>query len=56
MLLLARMLEMLRPTKDRIVIVSNYTQTLDVVAQLCRERRCPTHAHNGTDHLNMRHL
>ena len=28
-------------TKDRIVIVSNFTQTLGLVAQLCSERNYP---------------
>jgi hypothetical protein len=36
------MLELLRRnTKDRIVIVSNYTSTLDVVTKLCTECRYP---------------
>jgi hypothetical protein len=35
---LAAMLERLRPTGERIVIVSNYTQTLDLFMQLCRDR------------------
>eukprot|EP00898_Chlorokybus_atmophyticus_P001537 jgi/Chlat1/2384/Chrsp17S02818 len=42
MAVLARMLHMLRTeTKDRIVLVSNYTQTLDLVENLCRERHYP---------------
>ena len=28
-------------TKDRIVLVSNYTQTLDLFAQLCRDKKYP---------------
>jgi len=30
--------EMSRTTDDRIVIVSNYTQTLDILAKLCKMR------------------
>lgn len=38
----ARMLEVLhRHTDDRIVIVSNYTQTLDLFGQLCRDKGYP---------------
>ena len=41
---LAAMLALLRKhTDDRIVIVSNYTQTLDLIATLCRERQVGCH-------------
>lgn len=41
-LLLANMLSIMRKeTKDRIVIVSNYTQTLDVFSLLCKEQSYP---------------
>ena len=42
---LATMLERLRrQTNDRIVIVSNYTQTLDLFFALCRQRNVmPAH-------------
>uniref|UniRef100_K3WG33 DNA repair and recombination protein RAD54 n=1 Tax=Globisporangium ultimum (strain ATCC 200006 / CBS 805.95 / DAOM BR144) TaxID=431595 RepID=K3WG33_GLOUD len=49
MLLLDRlMLSMKKTTSDRIVIVSNYTQTLDVVSDLCRERHLPFVRLDGT--------
>ena len=39
---LANLLENLRQnTNDRIVLISNYTQTLDLFAQLCRQRGYP---------------
>lgn len=38
---LARLLALLQWTDDRIVLVSNYTQTLDLFAQLCCERKYP---------------
>jgi DNA repair and recombination RAD54-like protein len=49
MLLLDRlMLSMRKTTTDRIVIVSNYTQTLDVVSSLCQERHLPFVRLDGT--------
>ena len=50
------MLELLRrTTKDRIVIVSNYTSTLDVVTKLCTECRYPWCARNARFGLEHRY-
>ncbi|GAV66346.1 SNF2_N domain-containing protein/Helicase_C domain-containing protein [Cephalotus follicularis] len=52
---LARLLAHLRQrTDDRIVLVSNYTQTLDLFAQLCRERRYPHLRLDGTTSISKR--
>ncbi|KAF5448145.1 hypothetical protein F2P56_028703 [Juglans regia] len=52
---LARLLAHLRQrTDDRIVLVSNYTQTLDLFAQLCRERRYPYLRLDGTTSISKR--
>ncbi|KAM5549273.1 hypothetical protein ABKV19_000607 [Rosa sericea] len=52
---LARLLAQLRKkTDDRIVLVSNYTQTLDLFAQLCRERRYPYLRLDGTTSISKR--
>ncbi|KAJ4825812.1 Protein CHROMATIN REMODELING 25 [Turnera subulata] len=52
---LARLLAHLRQrTDDRIVLVSNYTQTLDLFAQLCRERRYPHIRLDGTTSISKR--
>ncbi|KAJ6395974.1 hypothetical protein OIU77_021096 [Salix suchowensis] len=52
---LARLLAHLRlRTDDRIVLVSNYTQTLDLFAQLCRERRYPHIRLDGTTSISKR--
>lgn len=53
--LLARMLDALRrDTKDRIVIVSNFTQTLGLVAQLCTERNYPYVVLDGSTSMKKR--
>ncbi|XP_068642553.1 protein CHROMATIN REMODELING 25 isoform X2 [Aristolochia californica] len=52
---LARLLAHLRQkTNDRIVLVSNYTQTLDLFSQLCRERRYPYLRLDGTTSIGKR--
>ncbi|KAL1202843.1 Protein CHROMATIN REMODELING 25 [Cardamine amara subsp. amara] len=52
---LSRLLANLRrKTDDRIVLVSNYTQTLDLFAQLCRERRYPYLRLDGSTSISKR--
>ncbi|EPS60250.1 hypothetical protein M569_14554, partial [Genlisea aurea] len=52
---LARLLAQLRQqTDDRIVLVSNYTQTLDLFSQLCRERRYPFLRLDGATSISKR--
>ncbi|KAH6772670.1 DNA repair/recombination protein [Perilla frutescens var. hirtella] len=52
---LARLLAHLRQkTDDRIVLVSNYTQTLELFAQLCRERRYPFLKLDGSTSISKR--
>ncbi len=52
---LSRMLQTLRSeTRDRIVVVSNYTQTLDLIAQLCRERNYPFLRLDGSTSIGKR--
>ena len=53
--LVSRMLELLRNnTKDRVVLVSNFTQTLDLFTTLCRERRWPCVRLDGSISLSKR--
>ncbi|CAH1426001.1 unnamed protein product [Lactuca virosa] len=55
MQVLARLLAHLRKrTDDRIVLVSNYTQTLDLIVQLCRERRYPFLRLDGSTSISKR--
>jgi len=55
MAVLSRLLHLLRTeTKDRIVIVSNYTQTLDLISLLCRGRNYPVLRLDGSTGMSKR--
>ena len=52
---LARLLAILRKeTKDRIVIISNYTQTLDLIQTLCAKNRYPICRLDGSTGISKR--
>ncbi|ODQ67555.1 DNA repair protein, SNF2 family [Nadsonia fulvescens var. elongata DSM 6958] len=54
-MILERMLaRMRRDTNDKIVLISNYTQTLDLVERLCRNRRYGCLRLDGTMNVNKR--
>jgi DNA repair and recombination RAD54-like protein len=55
MLVLDRMLARIRAeTNDKIVLISNFTQTLDIFSQLCRERGYGHLRLDGSDAVNKR--
>jgi DNA repair and recombination RAD54-like protein len=55
MSVLDRMLARIRQdTNDKIVLISNYTQTLDIFEQLCRNRRYGSLRLDGTMNVNKR--
>ena len=54
MAVLARMLQTLRLGPERIVIVSNYTQTLDLIQAMCVQCNYPVLRLDGTISANKR--
>ncbi|KAI8907183.1 P-loop containing nucleoside triphosphate hydrolase protein, partial [Gorgonomyces haynaldii] len=55
MLVLAQFIQqMKRETTDKIVLISNYTQTLDLIEKMCRSQRWPLCRLDGTMTINKR--
>lgn len=55
LMVLERMLDRIhRDTNDKIVVISNFTQTLDVIEQLCRTKRYGTLRLDGTMAISKR--
>ncbi|PHJ18257.1 swi2 snf2-containing protein rad54 [Cystoisospora suis] len=56
LLLLSRLLDVIRTTtSDKIVLISNYTQTLDLFERMCRDRGYPVVRLDGQTSIKKRH-
>ncbi|PFH38568.1 SWI2/SNF2-containing protein RAD54 [Besnoitia besnoiti] len=56
LLLLSRLLDVIRTTtNDKIVLISNYTQTLDLFERMCRDRGYPVVRLDGQTSIKKRH-